>query len=884
MAAINPTIKVTPPTPEQQEQTLGYLTFEGALQRALQNGQLQPNGQQHLINDLIHNTPAKSEYNRLCKAQLGIQYANEKLGNNHRLQSVYPPQVAVPVAVQVHNSFLHYYRQYNTLPKTAYEKVCADRDQARQERDDARRERDQAIQQRTRARQYTNQVLEERNQARQERGEILNNWNHAIQQRNQALQERDEAREDMDRVRQEVRQGVREEVRQEVREEVRQEVREEVRQGVREEVRQEVREEVRQGVREDVRQEVREEVREEVRQEVTEEVREEVREEISEEVRENIRQEVRQEVREEVREDMDRAIQKVRKEFRKDMDRAMQEVREEMDHAKREVREEALELIDHAMQEGKQKLEQKIKYGIQEVRQEVKQELTEEFDQVMQERDEAICQIHHLEQAMEDAQQQIALLKQQNESSKRGCFSRRCVGNRIGGSTWFYLFDMAFDQDRSIACPLKSLDEHDSNRQICSCPVTIRPMHVEVTPPTPAQQQQTQGDLTFERALQKAQQHGQLPLWQGPGCQQDFINQLIRNTPAKSEYNSLCKAQLGIQYANEKIGNQGRLQAIHQPQVAVLKAVRVYNSFLQYYNQHNNTLPLTSYQKACADRDQFQQERDQFRQERDDARRETTRARRQINRALQERNQAREEVDRVRQEAREEVDQVRQRIVQAIEERDHAMQEWEEIQENWDRAIEERDRAEADNTQLKQDALQRNAQLTQEKNRALQQNAQMTQEKDEAQQQIALLKREMDTAQQLNVQLTQQKGRALQQIAQVEEERDQVKRERDQALQQKARVEGKLERAKRELQRLRAAREFLNVQEDSNQIQSFEALSPGFRSPSRNPNSETSVVRRQPLPSQAPSDAQDAAETAIQESDCSATKEDVDHDQNPSYL
>eukprot|EP00058_Branchiostoma_floridae_P013885 XP_002599373.1 hypothetical protein BRAFLDRAFT_64269 [Branchiostoma floridae] len=223
--------QTTQPTLEQQQLTQGYLTFELALQRAQQDGQLPlwqgpPNGQQDFINQLIQNTPAKSEYNRLCKAQLGIQYAEEKPGDQHRLLAVYPPQVcmhhvtnikfdtyklkrklqlklkqqvAVRVVVQGYNSFLQYYRQHNnTLPKTSYQKLCADRDRYRQERDDARRERDQALQQRTRARQQTNQALEERNQARQERDETLNDWNHAMQQRAQALQERNQARQERD--------------------------------------------------------------------------------------------------------------------------------------------------------------------------------------------------------------------------------------------------------------------------------------------------------------------------------------------------------------------------------------------------------------------------------------------------------------------------------------------------------------------------------------------------------------------------------------------------------------------------------------------------------------------------------------------------------------
>ncbi|XP_078611769.1 uncharacterized protein LOC144882099 [Branchiostoma floridae x Branchiostoma japonicum] len=258
---------------------------------------------------------------------------------------------------------------------------------------------------------------------------------------------------------------------------------------------------------------------------------------------------------------------------------------------------------------------------------------------------------------------------------------------------------------------------------------------IKATPPTPEQQQQTQGDLTFEEALQGAQQDGQLPQWQGPGDQQDFINQLIQNTTAKSEYNRLCKARLRIQYAIERLGKEHRLQAVYHPQVVVPVAGQVYNRFLEYYRQHNNTMPMTSYLKAVQERNQALEERAQ---------------------ALEERAQVLEE----RAQLLEERAQAIQERAQALEERNQARQELDQ-------------------------ALHELSQSTQENDDALQQNALFMQEKAEQEQLLQ------------DVQLMQEREEFLQETLKAEALH--IKEERDQALQQKARAEQMLERVKREL-------------------------------------------------------------------------------------
>ncbi|CAH1273004.1 Hypp5026 [Branchiostoma lanceolatum] len=161
---------------------------------------------------------------------------------------------------------------------------------------------------------------------------------------------------------------------------------------------------------------------------------------------------------------------------------------------------------------------------------------------------------------------------------------------------------------------------------------------------TAAQQQQTQDHLTFEKAIQRARQPGapvQLPVWQGPpDGQQAFIDKLVKNGPAKKSFNERCKTRLGETHADEKVGNTNRPQAAHPPQVAITVAVKVYNEKLEYYNANNYNLRLSSYDKACKDRDLYKQQRDEALQEREEAIQQKDEAIQQTIKAEKERDQA----------------------------------------------------------------------------------------------------------------------------------------------------------------------------------------------------------------------------------------------------
>eukprot|EP00058_Branchiostoma_floridae_P013884 XP_002599372.1 hypothetical protein BRAFLDRAFT_117349 [Branchiostoma floridae] len=212
---------------------------------------------------------------------------------------------------------------------------------------------------------------------------------------------------------------------------------------------------------------------------------------------------------------------------------------------------------------------------------------------------------------------------------------------------------------------------------------------VKAAPPTQAQQQQAQGYLHFEQAIQRAQQQGQL-LWQRQqGNQQAFIDKLVDNGPAKKSFNERCKRRLQQKRANLTVGNQ----ATHPPEKALEVAVEVYSKFLQYYN--DGKLKLSPYDKVCVERDKAIEERDQARVERDEAIEEKDQA--IVERAIEEQEEAIEEMN----EAIEKMDQLIEEQGQIKEEMEEAMELSAQYKKERDQAIAERDQARRERDQAR---------------------------------------------------------------------------------------------------------------------------------------------------------------------------------------
>ncbi|CAH1249712.1 NLRC4 [Branchiostoma lanceolatum] len=108
-----------------------------------------------------------------------------------------------------------------------------------------------------------------------------------------------------------------------------------------------------------------------------------------------------------------------------------------------------------------------------------------------------------------------------------------------------------------------------------------------------AKQKRAQGYLLFEEALQEAQKR-QLEPWPADAP----LSDLQVNTAAKAKFNALCKKALGIPpnpNPERWPGNTGRWQSIHPREVAIPKAVEVYNWALQYFSR-KGSMPMTSYE------------------------------------------------------------------------------------------------------------------------------------------------------------------------------------------------------------------------------------------------------------------------------------------------
>ncbi|XP_078609666.1 uncharacterized protein LOC144880974 [Branchiostoma floridae x Branchiostoma japonicum] len=112
--------KAAQPTADQDRQTENYLTFEKALERAQKEGKLPAwqgaeGGQQVFLDKLKMGgktaTKAKAEFNRMCKENAGGSAkkrggADLANGNTGRQQAIHPPEVAIPVAIEVYKKFL----------------------------------------------------------------------------------------------------------------------------------------------------------------------------------------------------------------------------------------------------------------------------------------------------------------------------------------------------------------------------------------------------------------------------------------------------------------------------------------------------------------------------------------------------------------------------------------------------------------------------------------------------------------------------------------------------------------------------------------------------------------------------------------------------------